>query len=70
MSTIGIRTERDEHNSTLRMTAAQGATFENGKRHLKVYEVNRMTNLHHTTKVDSLQLALGALGRRLEMALV
>jgi antitoxin HicB len=37
--------------------------------HTSAQEVNRMTDLHHTTKVDSLQAALGALGKRLEMAL-
>lgn len=38
------------------------------KLHTSAQEVNRMTDLRHTTKVDTLQLALGALGKRLELA--
>ena len=30
-------------------------------------EVNRLVNLKHTTKVDSIQEALGALGKRLDV---
>jgi antitoxin HicB len=33
-------------------------------------EVNRITNVRHATKVDSVQQALSALGKRLEFALV
>jgi antitoxin HicB len=37
------------------------------KMHTSAQEVNRLTDLRHTTRVDSLQQALGALGKRLEL---
>ncbi|WP_038214278.1 type II toxin-antitoxin system HicB family antitoxin [Xenophilus azovorans] len=39
------------------------------KLHTSAQDVNRLTNLRHTTKVDALQSALGALGKRLEISL-
>ena len=39
------------------------------KLHTSAQEVNRLTNLRHTTKVDAVQHALGALGRHLEVSL-
>lgn len=33
-------------------------------------EVNRVLNLHHTTKIDTLAAALAALGKRLELRVV
>lgn len=32
-------------------------------------EVNRLTDLHHPTKIDTISLALLAIGRRLELSL-
>jgi antitoxin HicB len=32
-------------------------------------EVNRLTDLHHPTKIDTISLALRAIGRRLELSL-
>ena len=36
---------------------------------LRPQEVNRLTNLHHATKIDTIAQALKTLGRRLEMSL-
>jgi len=33
-------------------------------------EVNRLTNLHHPTKIDTISSALLAIGKRLELSLV
>ncbi len=37
--------------------------------HTTPQEVNRLTNLHHTTRIDSIESALRALGRHLEISL-
>ncbi|MDN6885267.1 type II toxin-antitoxin system HicB family antitoxin [Variovorax sp. CAN2819] len=39
------------------------------KLHTSAQEVNRLTDLRHTTKVDAVQQALQALGKRLEFAI-
>lgn len=38
--------------------------------HTTAQEVNRLTNLHHTTRIDGIADALEALGKRLEIQVV
>ena len=37
--------------------------------HVRPQEINRLTDLHHPTKIDTIDLALRALGRKLELTL-
>jgi len=38
--------------------------------HTTAQEVNRLTNLHHTTRIDGIAAALQALGKQLEIRIV
>jgi antitoxin HicB len=38
--------------------------------HVTPQEINRLTDLHHPTKIDTVAKALKTLGRRLELSLV
>lgn len=38
--------------------------------HVRPQEVNRLTDLHHPTKIDTIAKALKTLGRKLELSLV
>lgn len=36
--------------------------------HVRAQEVNRLTDLHHPTKIDTIAIALKAMGKRLELS--
>lgn len=36
--------------------------------HVRAQEVNRLTDLHHPTKIDTIAVALKAMGKRLELS--
>ena len=36
--------------------------------HVRAQEVNRLTDLHHPTKIDTIAVALKAIGKRLELS--